>query len=159
MTRRVYISLSGSPVFKVSQAGYDAATTSSDHLTFDPFNAGLYQGVYTSGVLYNSDGWSSFQIGNAYFGQIQITRLYYQLNFAKTFATPPQVMYMIRPAGNSSWGATPRYAHVQQFTNGRSGTAVTVLTTTTYAYFAVDYQTYYKTGTSAWDFAYMVLQS
>lgn len=152
------------PKFKVLSkeailAGKTFDTASPLDLLFDGLSGGIYSGVYASGVLYNSAGWPSVQIGSVFFGQVQVTRNYYTVGFGKSFSSPPQIIYALRPAGNSGWGIAPRYAAVQNYTNGRGGTSVSAITTNTYAYFTVDFVTYLTIGTTNWDIAYIVFQS
>jgi hypothetical protein len=145
---------------KVSRPGFDVATAGADGIAFDAFANKRYNGVYLSGIAYASGGWASFQIGNAYLGQVQHTRRYYDVPFTKTFAQPPQVLLAMRPAGDAAWGAAPKYAHVQSFTNGYVGSCVTAVCTTTGLRITVDSPTY-GTGSGAtnWDVSYVVFQT
>lgn len=160
----ILINGGATPNFKIlSQEAINAGKTFDNagvlDLLFDGMSGGIYPGVYTSGVLYSSAGWSSYQIGNVFFGQIQVTRQYYTVYFDRVFNSPPQIIYALRPAGNTGWGITPRYAAVQNYTNGRGGTAVSAITYTDRAYFSVDFVTYLTIGTTNWDIAYIVFQS
>jgi hypothetical protein len=146
--------------FKLSKAGYDAATTGTDNLLFDGFSDRKYNGIYLSGIAYNSGGWPSYQIGNVFLGQVQHTRRYYDVGFGKTFAQRPQVLLAMRPTGDTGWGAAPKYAHVQSQTNGLVGTCVTAACTTTYLRITVDNPTFGTgSGNVNWDVSYVVFQT
>lgn len=147
-------------VFKISKPGADASNAPASDLLFDAFSGYKYHGIYLKGIAYGSNGWASYQIGNVFLGQVQHTRRYYDVPFSKTFAQPPQVLIAMRPGGDTGWGASPKYAHVQQQTNGIVGTCVTAVCSTSNLRITVDNPTY-GTGSGAtnWDVAYLVFQT
>jgi hypothetical protein len=173
MVRRIYIERS-TPIFKISQPSVDVVTnTNPNDFIFDAFTGGVFHGAFMSGIIpVSSANWTNNQIGSVFFGQIQCTRLSYRVNFSKVFSQPPQLIYSLRPAGDTSWGGTPRYAHLESIngnaynysTNSyvpvnRSGTVFSAMTTTSYADFFVDYLSFSQRGSNNWDVAYLVFQS
>jgi|LauGreDrversion4_2_1035121.scaffolds.fasta_scaffold47317_2 hypothetical protein len=154
--KRIAISSSG---FRVSKPGFDVDTATVLNIQFDGYGT-RYNGVYLSGIAYSSAGWPSYQIGNVYLGQVQHTRRYFDVSFSKTFSSPPQVLLAMRPAGDGSWGASPKYSHVQSASNGLVGSCVTAACNTTRLRITVDSPTY-GTGSGAtnWDVSYVVFQT
>jgi len=145
--------------FRVSKPGKDVDTATVLDISFNGYGY-RYNGVYLSGIAYSSGGWPSYQIGNVYLGQVQHTRRYYDVVFTKTFSSPPQVLLAMRPAGNTGWGASPKYAHVQQVTNGLIGSCVTASCNTGRLRITVDSPTYGSgSGETNWDVSYVVFQT
>lgn len=173
MVRRIVIE-GATPRFRISNPGVDAATnTDPSQFIFDAFNGGFFHGVFLSGVIpISTANWTNTQIGSVFFGQTQCTRLSYRVEFGRTFAQPPQIIYTMRPAGDTGWGATPRYAHLEAI-NGtaynyasnsyvpvtRTGTVFSAITGNSYADFFLEYVTTLQRGVTNWDVAYLVFQS
>lgn len=154
-------------IFKVSRPGFDAETTSPSNIAFDGYS-GRYNGVYMSGVTTPADGWSFFNyVGAAYslgnYGTTaNATRVFKQINFAKTFATPPQLVYSLRRVGDRTAGAYPRFSQVTQFSgnNAYGGLGVWAHTTTTYLYLRMDYPQSNSIGAPTdWEVAWVVFQT
>jgi hypothetical protein len=147
--------------FKVSKPGTNVATATGDNIVFDAFNVPRYNGVLISGIVYGSAGWPSDQIGNVFLGQVQHTRRYRTISLAgRTFSSQPQALLAMRPAGDTGWGAAPKYAHVQTQTNGLVGSCVTASCSSTELRIYVDSPTFGTgSGNVNWDVAYVVFQT
>lgn len=156
--KRVIISPSQ---FKVSKPGVDVNLATGSDILFNAFNVPRYNGVLISGVVYASAGWSSYQIGNVYLGQVQHTRRYTTISLAgRTFSSQPQALLAMRPSGDTGWGAAPKYAHVETQTNGFVGSCVTASCSYTTLQIYVDSPTYGTgSGNVNWDVAYIVFQT
>lgn len=132
--RRVLVS---GTTFKLSQAGYDAASAASANLIFDGFGGYAYNGVYLAGIV-KAGGNSTTTIG-----------------FGKTFSAIPQCF--VRPLDPvHSGGIAYSYLGSQSYPSGEQ---VTMSVAVTASSLAVTFAVGGSGGLpQAVGFAYIVMQ-
>lgn len=171
--------------FKVSKPGVNVNTATSDQLAFDAMTNTAYAGIILKGTSRTDDGskWSSYstsppfvQSGSGwYFNPFQTFRKSAQFTFPNQDVAP-DVIFMVRPLNDTSW-ATPHYSHLNDFGSSTiamglrdannaqyyipdswAGTSTWASTSTTTLTLRVDY-VQYSSGTTDWEFAFMVFQN